>query len=564
MLLVMAIALTLIISGCTTSSNTSSNNTNNKTTNDTGSTTMGAPGNFSVVEMAYGEAASLDPASSDSYDSASQEVIQNVYETLFYFNGSDINTPIPVLATGYNASPDNLVYTITLRPNIKFHSGDPMNATAVKYSLDRLLLVNNGQASSNFLGTVKGYTDYSNSNHTQADVDAYLKAGGVTVLNDTAVQITLEKPNPDFIKMLTFCACSIINPNFDQAHGGYNATGQTGTAYLTEHEDGTGPFILDHWNHKQEVALKRNDNYWGTKALPSMAYIKEVDDWNTRLLAIQNGDADIVNVDQKNAPDVMNDTNLVVESKYGRLYVLTTCYDQRYWPFNDQRVREAFSESIDYNTYINSQLNGLGQRIGGPIPQGLLGYDTNAKLVPFDPDHAKKLLQDAGFSKSNATTITITYNTGNDNRKTLAQMMKSQIESYDLGITVNVQDMAWPEYTKAMDQSQLPCYIVAWGADYPSTDNFVSCYLAPNGYYTQQIAYKNDSVFALYNQTLTEKDPAKRGDLYKQIQADSFSDYPYSYVYQPSEFLVYKKGLNGVYWNTMTGGEGVLFSTVYK
>ncbi len=133
------------------------------------------------------------------------------------YDGSDVSTPVPRLATGYSLSADGLTYTFFLRPNVKFHDGTAFNASSVKYSFDRFFLLDNLPAASNFVGTVKGYTAY-NANHsktTQADVDAYLAAGGVTVVNETAVKVTLESPNSTFIKMLTFSSMDIIDPAFD-------------------------------------------------------------------------------------------------------------------------------------------------------------------------------------------------------------------------------------------------------------------------------------------------------------------------------------------------------------
>ena len=206
-LLVMAVALTMVVSGCTSPSTSPSNNTSIVNASTVTPVPTPVPQDTLVV-MESGAPVSMDYQTDDAYDTASQEPTQQVYETLFYFNGSDVTTPVPVLATGYDLSSDGLVYTIYLRPNVTFHDGTAFNASAVKYSLDRLLLIDNGQAYSNFVGTVKGFAAYNDhmANTTQADIDAYQAAGGIKVLNDTTVQITLESPNSNFIRMLTFSA----------------------------------------------------------------------------------------------------------------------------------------------------------------------------------------------------------------------------------------------------------------------------------------------------------------------------------------------------------------------
>ena len=371
-LLVMAVALTMVVSGCTSPSTSPSNNTSIVNGSTTVTPVPTAVPQDTIVVMEAGAPVSMDYQTDDAYDTASQEPTQQVYETLFYFNGSDVTTPIPVLATGYSLSSDGLVYTIYLRQNVTFHDGTAFNASAVKYSLDRLLLMDNGQAYSNFVGTVKGFAAYNDhlANTTQADVDAYQAAGGIKVLNDSAVQITLESPNSNFIRMLTFSACSIISPTFDKAHGGYNATGHAGNAYLQSHECGTGPFMLDSWQDGQGYTLVRNNNYWQAPAKSSKVVMTVVDDWNTRLLALQKGDADFITVDSLHAPDVANQSGITLAS-FGSLSITPIQFNYAMWPYNDSRVREAFTELFNKTLYVDTAMNGYGITRDGPLPVGL-------------------------------------------------------------------------------------------------------------------------------------------------------------------------------------------------
>lgn len=521
-----------------------------------------------IVSMEYGQAISLDFQTDDSYDTASQEPVQQIYETLFYFNGSDVITPVPVLATGYDLSPDGLVYTIYLRPNVTFQDGTAFNASAVKYSLDRLLLINNGQAYSNFVGTFKGYSAYNDhiGNTTQADVDAYLAAEGVKVINDTCVQITLESPNSNFIKMLTFTACSILSPTFDKANGGYNATGHTGNAYLQYHACGTGPFKLESFQPKQAVTLVRNDNYWREPAKSKKVIIQQVDDWNTRLLALQKGDADFITVDPLHAPELSNKTGVKLQT-FGGLAVIAIEYNYNYWPWNDSRVRQAFVESFNKTLFIDTATNGYAIRRDGPIPLGLVGGDLALTPQKFDPADAKKLLIEAGFTPANKTTVTITYNKGNTNRQRVCQMIADQVNSYeaDTGLHVNIQEVEWAQYIPVMNQGNLPYATVGWQADYPGTDNFISCFCYSKGYYmTLMHNPGNATADALYQQSLKETDTAKQAALYKQIIDITGADYPYCYIYQAQDMFGYRDDVKGIVYNPLNGGVYVNYYKVYK
>ncbi len=553
----------LLLAGCTSPATSPGNNT-------TTITPVPTPvPKDTIVTMEYGQAISMDFQTDNAYDTASQEPTQMVYETLFFFKGNDVITPVPVLATGYDLSSDGLVYTIYLRPNVTFQDGTAFNASAVKYSLDRLLLINNGQAYNNFVGTIKGYTAYNNVNQTmtsQADVDAYLAAGGVKVINDTTVQITLESPNSNFIKMLTFSACSIISPTFDQANGGYNATAHLGNDNIQYKACGTGPFKLDSFLPKQSLTLVRNDNYWGGPAKSSRVIIQEVDDWNTRLLALQKGDADFVSVDSLHAPEVSNQTGITMVA-FPSLSMGAIEFNYGIWPWNITGVRKAFIESFNKTLFINTATNGYAVAANQPIPLGLVGGDLAVPAQNFDPADAKASLIAAGFTPANKTTVTITYNQGNTNRQRIAQMIADQVNSYeaDTGLHVNIQEVAWAQYIPLMSSGTLPYASVGWQADYPGADNFVSCFCYSKGYYMTLFNNPgNATADALYIQSLKETDPAKQAALYKQIIDITDADYPYAYTMQAQNLFAYRSNVQGVVYNALNGGIYVNYYGVYK
>ena len=101
------------------------------------------------VYQTFGEIASLDPAR--AYDSASGEIIENVYETLFTYNGGEIAEFIPALATAYTASPDGLTWTFTLREGVQFHSGNTMSCKDVEYSFQYGALTAHPQGATAYL-----------------------------------------------------------------------------------------------------------------------------------------------------------------------------------------------------------------------------------------------------------------------------------------------------------------------------------------------------------------------------------------------------------------------------
>jgi len=561
MLVLAFVTAGLLFTGCTS-----------PTTSPTNATATPVPlpvtSKDTIISLAYGSPVSMDFMTDDAYDTASQEIAQAVYETLFFYDGSDITTPIPILATGYDLSADGLVYTFYLRPNVTFHDGTAFNASAVKYSWDRFFLLDNLPAAGNFVGTVKGYSNYSatHASTTQADVDAYLAAEGVKVINETTVQVPLESPNSNFIKMLTFDALSIMSQAFDEAHGGYNATAHTANPYMIEHACGTGPFTLDAMVAGQPVVLNRNDNYWREPAKSKKVIIQQVDDWNTRYLALQKGEADFITVDAVHAPELENATGNYALAKFPGLVVTPIQVNYAHWPYNNKEVRQALTELFNKDQYVNS-LHGYAVRRDFAIPQGMTGGNINVTPQNYDPEHAVQLLNAAGFTPANKTELVIDYNTGNENRMRAAMMLSDSVNAVEnrTGIHMTAQNVDWKKEIPLMNAGKLPIYIVGWQADYPGADNFIAAFYWSGGQYMVLNSNPgNATVDDLYRQSLKATDPAKQEELYRQLIEIANADYPYCYLYQNSPTIGYNKDLKGVAFNPLNGGMYVNYYTIYK
>lgn len=508
--------------------------------------------------MVAGEPESLDPAY--DYESAGGEILQNVYETLVYYEGTDVTKPVGVLAKSWDVSEDGLTYTFYLKENVTFHDGTAFNASAVKYSFDRGVIMNLDPWQSVITPLLAGGLDYMNSNQTDADQKAYLDLDTVHVVNETTVQFKLVKPYSAFVPVLSFYAASIISPTYDQANGGYKANEES--AWMTSHTCGTGPYVMTSWDRKDKIVLDKYANYHGTPAANDKVIIRYVDDWNTRFLAIKKGEADLIYAPTTYANDIKNESNLVLETGPGTLAVTYIGFNQKEKVFQNKSVRQAFIESFDAESYLQDVSLGYGKRVNGPIPEGLPGYNANIPYQKYDPEHAKVLLQEAGFNKSNPTTIVLNYNEGNDNRKQACLMLKDQIEKYDLGITIDVQELDWPTYTAKNRAKELPIFYLGWQADYPSADNFIGPFCYSEGYYADKVSYKNETIDEIYLQALYETDAAKQAAAYTEITNGVNNDAAYIWSTQAVEFEVHTKQLKGYQWNPMDSH--LRYFTMYK
>jgi peptide/nickel transport system substrate-binding protein len=158
-------------------------------------------------------------------------------------------------------------------------------------------------------------------------------------------------------------------------------------------------------------------------------------------------------------------------------------------------MRRAFNHCFDTDTYIKEAWLGEAKKRRGPIPSGLLGYNPEQPVYEFDLGKCETELKLAwggtadkpGPAWEQGFQVTLTYNTGNVQRKIAAELLEKNLESFNAkrgrapSINVNVLDMPWPSYLKAMDAEQLAVFWIGWLEDYHHPHDWVQPYLHSRG-----------------------------------------------------------------------------------
>jgi ABC-type transport system substrate-binding protein len=273
--------------------------------------------------LTIGDADTFDPAL--SYDTSSGEIIQNVYQTLVFYDGEATDKFVGMLATDWTVSDDGKTWTFNVRPGVTFHNGDPLTPTDVAYSFQRGLL-QGGYSSPQWL-LAEPFLGVGNDDITMivdegasaddratliANDPAKLKSACETVqaaivADDAAGTVTfnLAQPWGPFLATIANGWGSVMDKKWVVENGGWDGTCDTWQNYygMTSAEDpfskimnGTGAFKLDHWTPGQEIVLVKNENYWGEPAKLDRVVIGIVPEFGTRFAALQAGDADIIDV----------------------------------------------------------------------------------------------------------------------------------------------------------------------------------------------------------------------------------------------------------------------------
>lgn len=336
------------------------------TTQDTGepSDTPGAsPDDPAVTVSAILEPTSLDIVSVAGA-ALDQVLLDNVYETLLTLTeDGEIEAG---LAEQYEVSDDGRVYTFTLREGPTFHSGEPLTADDVVWSLEAQR------------------AEGANESERLASIES------VEAADERTVVVTLSQPDNDLLYLLTRRAGAVLQAE---------ATNLQNTA------NGTGPFILEDWNVGSSITLVRNDDYWGEPPAISGVTFQYFTDQNAMVNALTTGDVDIVTgIDSDLIVPLQGDPDYVVNegTTNGEF---TLGFNNAREPFTDPAVRKAIRQAIDKEAYRELN-NGFGTIIGGPVPPTDPWYEDLTDVAPYDPDAARAALEQAGYGDGLELTLT--------------------------------------------------------------------------------------------------------------------------------------------------------------
>ncbi|MCD6275524.1 MAG: ABC transporter substrate-binding protein [Thermoplasmata archaeon] len=494
-----------------------------------------------------GDPQTLDPA--EAYDTASGVVIQNVYDTLVTYHGTDTKTIYPSLATKWEVDSTGKVWTFHLRKNVTFSNGHPFNAEAVKYSFDRVLIMSSPQTGVSWILSQFMYT----YNATTGKWNSPDGESSVRIIDDYTVQFKLREAYGGFLPSIAFTVASIVDPKVVEAHGGVKPNQDND--WMSQNMVGTGPYKLVEWKHNAYIKLEYNPNYWGGWEGKHFKYImiKNIPEVATREQELLKGDADMAYIPVNHLNDVKGQEGIVVDEgglTYNVDMIEMNCrptYQNKTNPLHSKLVRQAISYAIDYDTILENIYMGYAIQLQGPIPKGMPGHDDNLFMYHQDLDKAKQLLKQAGYE--NGFSVTLIYNQGNDVRAHIAQIVKENLAQ--IGISVEIQELAWPTLLDKMDRGDYSMIIVGWAPDYNDPDDYAFPFLASYeiGGDTYRTGWHNDTVDKLLMEAKYEVDQDKRAQLYKKVQEIAMEDPSFIYLAQWKHVAVYRAWLKGYYYN---------------
>lgn len=387
------------------------------------------------------EAASIDPHF--SYVATNKAAVTNIFDTLI-MRDKDLQLT-PALAISWTHIGDG-VWEIKLRDGVKWHDGEPFTSADVLFTFERAPNVPNSPAPfGQFLSQVS-------------------KAEAI---DDLTIHITTRNPSPQIL--FDLAEIPIVSKHVGE--GSDTAAYNDGKAAI-----GTGPFKFVSWSPGGALKLVRNDDYWaGPSDFENVEIIAMPND-ASRVAALLSGDVDLIDsVPPESFERLKGDASIdiaMTQDVYTAYLHLDTNREvtpnitakdgsEIKNPLLDVRVREALSLAINRDAIIEHLLNGLALPAGQLAGPMMVGYNPDIKPSPYDPDRAKALLSEAGYSDG----FKITLNGPNNRYVADGQIVQAIAQMFErVGITTEVETMPANVFFPSASALDFSVFFLGWGS----------------------------------------------------------------------------------------------------
>ena len=526
----------------------------NEATEETAST-----GDFNITVNLASEPQTMDPALNTTSDGSN--MANHLFEGLMKWedsgaevNGSDGTAHSAQLAPGQAESYEKtenedgtVTYTFKLRDGIKWSDGKDVTAGDFEYAWKRLVDPATAADYSYMLDCVV------NANEIIAgEKDASELA--VKAVDDKTFEVTLVNDLPYFEELCAFPAMMPVRQDIIE-EAGDNWTFDVAT-YISN-----GAYKMKEWTHNSQIVVEKNENYYDYEKLgPETITFKLMDNQNAMLSGFNSGELDFIeDVPQAEIANLIASGDMKIVDYIGTYYV---CFQTQKAPFDDARVRKAFSLAID-RTYIVNQVTQSGQvEAGGFVPAGV--YDAEGATgddfrtvggdyyKPTDADYeanceeARALLAEAGYPDGEGfPVVEYLYNTS-DAHKAVAEALQYMWEE-ELGVKVTLNNQEWAAFLQTRKDGDYSIARNGWIADYNDPISFLDMWMTGGG--NNDAQYENEEYDSLIKEAKTTTDVKERMELLHKAEDKIIGeDNALAPLYFYTQKYMLADGIEGLYY----------------
>ncbi len=441
-------------------------------------------------------------------DLVAAEIVANVCETLVRVRPGSLR-PEGVLATAW-ATPDQRVWTLTLREGVLFHDGTRLDADAVAANLEHLR-------------DERGFP------------------GHAARLGPFVVQITLDRPNAALLSTLSQPFFAIQSPARFVAR--------------PETPVGTGPFRLGAVKPGL-VELLAFDGHWGGAPRSKRLLFRRFRSEEALARALAAGEADVSSaLGPGRAALLRAHASVTLDTQAGLNLTFLAVNNERS-PFSDVRVRRALSRAVDRSALVRELLAGHAEPAHAALPPTLLGPDTRARELMLDREAARRLLADARVARGFETTLTVSRAPRPYLLEPLRAAERIRDDLAQVGLAVRLRKVeSWAEHVALTSRGDFELALLGWRADTLDPNDFLTA-LVDSGSIgtTNRSRYKSAVMDGLLKRARQDSAAGARLTLYRQAQELVQNDMPFVPLYHSAVFTAYRRDVRGL----VIGPTGIL------
>ena len=449
----------------------------------------------------------LDPTLARTY--VGRIVFASICDKLFDIDAK-LNI-VPQLALSHETTADGKAVTIKLRPGVTFHDGEPLDAEAAKYSLERHM-------------TMSG--SFRRSELSQVDK--------VEVVDPLTIRLLLKTPFSPLIAQLTDRAGMMVSPKAAKEAG--DKFGQKPVC--------AGPYKFIERVQQDRIVVEKFANYWNKANvhIDKVTYVP-ITDSTVRLANLKSGQLDLIErALATDIKDIRANASLKLATAFELGYqglTLNIGKDEAKGGLSsDARVRQAFEASLDREALNQVVFNGEFKP-GNQWVSPLNGYYQGSLPVPKrDIAKAKRLISEAGVKTPVAVDLMVP---NNPETRQIAEVMQAM--AAEAGFEVKLRVTEFATSLKEAEAGKYQAYLLAWSGRTDPDGNIGS--FAQTGAPLNYAGYSNADVDAALTEARTKNDPTERKAAYLKATNQLLKDLPVIYLYHRLVIIAHRDRITG-------------------
>jgi peptide/nickel transport system substrate-binding protein len=443
-------------------------------------------------------------------DWADHIVFFNLFDSPVMLNRD--STLGPGLALSWE-SPDPNTWVLNLRQGVTWHNGDPFSADDIIFSLGR---VANPDTRTIFAGTFAG-------------IDS------VRAIDPNTVEIKTKTPDPFMPARLANYGSHVLPKRY------FEEVGEEG---FLQRPIGTGPYKVVSFEAGQSVVMERFDGYWNPAVFPKVT-MRKVPEMSARIAALKTNEAQLITgVSPDASPQIEGGDTRAVAIPSGSAFFLPI--NMHAAPLNSRDVRHALSLAIDRQAIVSALLGGRAEILAEPILPGSIGADPSRAALVFDPDRARSLLQQSGYTNQE-----IVYETmanayfGND--RDIGEALVAMWADVGINARLSVIEPA-VRAQKNTAKAFEGLFAAFFTQQYGDAAGLMWRAMSPNGilshYWNVPDVAGREEFNTLGPQAAQEFDAAKRAEIWKRMASIMIEEMPWILMFQSSTIYGASNKLN--------------------